>query len=160
MPKFRTAYDGKRHGVDDVDFSDDEGLTRQAHKDECDINNIMGQYLKSGLITHVREHEGEYGEYAEMDFHEAMNTVANAQSMFETIPAEIRNQFGNDPGAFIKFATDEKNRDQMVEMGLIPDERRHETVPASTTVASPPPPPASPPETAPTGDQADPSQPT
>jgi hypothetical protein len=47
-----------------------------------------------------------------------LNTVANANSMFEGLPSEIRNQFANDPAKFISFMDDENNNEQMYEMGL------------------------------------------
>jgi hypothetical protein len=47
-----------------------------------------------------------------------LNTVANANSMFEGLPSEIRNQFANDPANFISFMDDENNNEQMYEMGL------------------------------------------
>ena len=138
--KFRTAYDGKRVDASDVKFTD-PGMTRQAHKDECDINNIMGQYMKSGLISHVREYEGQYGEFEEMDFHEAMNTVIAAQEMFETVPSEIRERFGNDPGAFINFVTDRNNEAGMRELGLLPAKRAEppsDPAPEGPGAATPP----------------------
>jgi len=70
-------------------------------------------------MAHSRTYEGEYGEFAAIDYHEAMNTVVEAQSMFETVPSEIRSRFGNDPGAFLKFVLDEKNSDEMRDMGLM-----------------------------------------
>ena len=143
--KFRTAYDGKRVGDSDVDFSNDPGHTRQAHKDECDINVIMGKYLKNGLISHVNEYQGEYGDFAAIDFHEAMNTVIEAQNMFETVPSEIREQFGNDPGAFLEFAVNPDNEERMQELGLVPRPSDHPTVQlAKDSVAPPPAPPAAP----------------
>jgi phage internal scaffolding protein len=93
-------------------------MAHQSMKDECDINVIMARYKKTGLIEHVRMYQGQYGDFGEMDFHEAMNLVTRAQEMFETVPAEIRAQFGNDPGAFLNFVNDEKNGDKLIEMGL------------------------------------------
>ena len=142
--KFRTAYDKKRNGKSDVDFSKDAGLTRQAHKDECDINVIMGKYLQTGLIAHVNQFEGRYGDFAAIDFAEAMATVTEAQEMFMTIPSDIREQFGNDPGNFLEFATNPENQGKLEELGLLPSESKHPTVLAKDTVAPPPPPPEPP----------------
>ena len=116
--EFRTAYGPKRRDV--VRVTKGETLTRQAMKEQSDINVIMAQYQKSGLITHVNRFQGDYGDVAEMDFHEAMNTVTAAQEMFGTVPSEIRARFANDPGAFLDFVTDPRNAEEMREMGLLP----------------------------------------
>lgn len=97
------------------------GRTKQAHKKECDINVIMAKYQKSGLLTHVAQHEGRYEDVTgSLSYHEAMNVVVRAQRTFDSLPASIRNKFGNDPGKFLEFATDPKNADGMVELGLMP----------------------------------------
>lgn len=120
---FRTAYDGINDRSADIDFDPDSGRTRQSMKDECDINKIMGRYLKTGLLTHVNEHQGDYGEFVQVDFHEAMNTVIAAQEMFGTVPSNLREKFGNDPGRFLDFVTNPDNREEMRELGLLPTEK-------------------------------------
>lgn len=128
---FRTAYDGKRNGSEDLDFTDDPGMTRQAHKDECDINVIMSQYEKSGLVAHVQQFEGEYGSYDEIDFHEAMNAVVAAEQMFLTVPSKIREKFDNDPGKFLAAVNDEeKGEETLRELGLLPSQKKAPEAPA------------------------------
>ena len=34
---------------------DEKSLTKQMHKKECDINNILAKYQKTGAITHLNE---------------------------------------------------------------------------------------------------------
>ena len=34
--------------------------TKQAFKEECDVNNILRKYEKTGLITHVAAYKGRY----------------------------------------------------------------------------------------------------
>lgn len=92
--------------------------TKQAFKDECDINNILRKFQKTGLLEHAREHKGQYGDFAEVDFHQAMNTVRAAEAMFLSVPANIRKKFNNDPGEFLQFVNNEKNREEMYELGL------------------------------------------
>lgn len=112
---FRTAYGPKLK----VPFeTTGKTRTRQAMKDECDINVIMRKYERSGLLEHVNRFQGEYGDFAAIDFQDAMNTVVAATEMFESVPARIRAKFGNDPGAFLEFATDAKNMDEMRSLGL------------------------------------------
>jgi phage internal scaffolding protein len=96
-----------------------ETLTEQQHKDTCDMHRIMGQQLKTGIIDHVARYKGQYGDYASsLDLHTAMNIISDAASMFETVPAQIRNKFGNDAGAFVDFMNDNRNYEAIAEMGL------------------------------------------
>ncbi|AJK28280.1 putative minor capsid protein [Eel River basin pequenovirus] len=99
--------------------------TKQASRDECDINNIMRKFEKTGLIEHQNRYQGDYGDFSDaMPYHEAMNVVLAADEMFMQLPASIRKQFGHDPQAFLTFASDEKNLDKMREMGLAKPKQR------------------------------------
>lgn len=77
----------------------------QSAKDECDINTIMRRYERDGLVAHVNKYQGDYGDFTEVptDYHEAISQVLAAQEMFMTIPADVRAEFANDPGQFLKF---------------------------------------------------------
>ena len=126
-----------------------EGRTMQEFKDECDINTIMHKYTRDGLVDHVREHEGKYGDFtAVVDYHTAMNITVEAREMFMTLPADLRSEFDNDPGKFLDFANDPENEEKMREMGLLP----HDAVSQPESELDPPPadPPANPAEPAPT----------
>ena len=104
-----------------------ETMTQQHMAEATDINNIMKRYEKDGIIDHVNQYQGEYGDFTVMpDFHTAMNKIIDAQEMFLTLPASIRDKFGNDPGAFVEFASDENNLDAMRELGLAPPAPKEE----------------------------------
>lgn len=98
--RFRTSYDAPRrvyspHGV--------ESLTEQNHARECDINVIMAKYAKTGVIDHVNDFQAQYGDASSVDFTEAMQLVANAQSMFQELPARARAHFDHDPAQFLHY---------------------------------------------------------
>jgi phage internal scaffolding protein len=94
--------------------------TLQSSAAETNINTIMRKYEKTGIIDHKAKYAGRYGEAPEKtDFHEAMVLIADANTMFNDLPASIRSDFKNDPGEFLAFVSDDENLDQMVEMGLI-----------------------------------------
>lgn len=113
-----------------------KSLTKQSMKDETDINFIINRYQKTGSLEHLREYEGQYGDFISIDFHAAMNVITEADNMFDTLPSSIRSKFENDPGKFLDYATNPENHDGMVEMGLayesIPDEPE-ETLPEPVT---------------------------
>lgn len=102
-----------------IDFSHEETLTKQAFKKECDINFIMSQYEKTGLVDFVNANEPQYGDVPAFDFQSSLNTIIQGQSMFAELPALVRRQFDNDPYLFLSFVQDPQNRDQCVAMGLI-----------------------------------------
>lgn len=93
-------------------------MTKQSFKKECDINNIMAKHAKTGLINHVNQFDGKYGDATSIDYHEAMNIVTSSQQMFEALPAETRNRFANDPAQFLDFVQNPDNAQEMVSMGL------------------------------------------
>lgn len=97
-----------------------ESATHQSFKAECDINRIMRKWEKTGIIEHRNNFQGQYADFTNVpsDYQEALQSVINAQEMFETLPAQVRKKFANDPGLFLEFATDPKNADEMVSMGL------------------------------------------
>tara|TARA_R110002072_G_scaffold196017_3_gene353391 strand:+ start:5613 stop:6050 length:438 start_codon:yes stop_codon:yes gene_type:complete len=99
-------------------INNEPSMTKQALKDNADINKIIKRYNKTGVLQNMKEFEGQYGDFDSKDFHDAMNVVAEANTLFEQVPSEIRAQFKNDPGDFIDFATNEENHDQMAEWGL------------------------------------------
>ncbi len=95
--------------------------TKQAMGEESDINIIMAKYEKTGIINHVAKHGPRYADMPDQtEFSEAMNLVTDAQSMFEDLPAGLRSRFHNNPAEFLEFMSDEeKNLEEMRELGLI-----------------------------------------
>ena len=96
-----------------------ETRTKQEFKTQCDINCVIKNYDKTGLITHVNNAKAQYGDFTAVnEYQEALNIVVDSQAAFAELPSEIRKRFNNDPGKFLEFVTDPKNIDEMVELGL------------------------------------------
>lgn len=121
-----------------------ESRTKQEFKDECDINNIVNQFAKTGVITHVNRREPQYGHVDGSDFADAMRVVTEAQAMFDDMPAEIRKRFNNDPAELLDFVQNPENIDAMREMGLIEAETTTTGRPEPQPPPAPPAPPAAP----------------
>lgn len=126
----------------------DEIMTEQHHKESCDINNILMKYEKTGILDHVSKVQGQYGHFAGVpEYQEAMQLLADSNSMFESVPATIRAQFDNNPAKFRDFMVEQSNYDAIEELGikptwLMPPEAQEVTPPNSTPEpATPPPPP-------------------
>ena len=114
--KFKTAYgDRKRESF----LTEGESMTQQHFAKEADIKTIIKKYDRTGIINHVARGVAQYGDYSEVnEYREALDMVNNANASFGELPAELRKMFDNDAGAFFEFATNPKNDEIMVEMGL------------------------------------------
>lgn len=101
-----------------------KSLTHQSFVPECDINNVMRKFEKTGVLEHRNTFEGSYSDFIDVpqDYHEAMQQVLDAEAMFMTLPGKVRKRFENDPGEFLDFVSDPKNRDEMKKLGLLKEE--------------------------------------
>ena len=106
-----------------------KGLTRQEFKDECQIDNIIEKYTKTGILNHVNKYEPQYGEATQHDYKSAMDLVVSAQAMFDDLPAQVRAEFNNDPGDFLDFVSKPENVDKFEDVGLVP--KRAKSAPAA-----------------------------
>lgn len=115
IPNVRHAFQRERLTT----LCDAPSLTKQEFKETVDIHNIIKKYVATGQITHLNRTPAQYGYATGKDFHEAMNTVISAQEDFQSLPAELRARFGNDPGQMLDFIDDPANADELVKLGLI-----------------------------------------
>jgi phage internal scaffolding protein len=102
-----------------IKFDQDDGRTQQHQKDECDINLIIKKHSPEQIALMASHNEGQYGDATSVDYHAAQNIIANANTMFNELPSEIRNQFDNDPSLFLDFTSNKENEPAMREMGLL-----------------------------------------
>ena len=125
LPFIRTAYDGSNVAASDAsaihfDADKEPSMTKQAFVDECDINTILRGFEKSGAITHYTDRTPRYGDFSNpVDYQTAMNLVIEAHDAFASLPARVREKFHNDPQEYLEFCSDEKNRDEMIALGII-----------------------------------------
>lgn len=105
-----------------------KSLTKQSAEAESNINNIIKLWTKTGELTHISQALGNYRDMSGIpDLHEAMNIVADAQSSFMELPAEIRKRVGHDVSNFLPFIDDPDNQDECIELGLIPAPKGYKT---------------------------------
>lgn len=119
----------------------DDGQCQQQFKEECDINNILAKYQKTGAVTHANNRAAEYGFATSLDFRQSMEIVVKAKTMFNELPSTIRRKFGGSPEAFLDFVQNPANASEMVEMGLVetPDQepQQIQSVAPATTITPP-----------------------
>ena len=95
------------------------GMTEQAHKRETDMNYILREYTKTGLIKHAKNYQGQYDDVSVQSFQEAMFLVKNAERMFSELPSEARKRFANNPEQFLEFVQNPDNKSEMQRMGIL-----------------------------------------
>lgn len=100
----------------------DPSLTVESDAKETDINvivkrfNITGEMpLAHGRVPrmHMDELSGEFHSFRTM-----ADQLNSAEEMFMEYPADFRARFDNDAVRFADWATDPRNVDEMVELGL------------------------------------------
>ncbi|AXH77200.1 MAG: internal scaffolding protein [Microviridae sp.] len=118
----RSAYN---YDTDEVSslyglLCEDLSLAVQSERDESDINTIVRRFGLTGeLPLGVRmptyaDFDGIY------DFQSAANAIALARESFDTMPAEVRARFENDPAKFVDFCSNDGNRAEAERLGLVP----------------------------------------
>lgn len=97
-----------------------ESMTQQHFAEEVDINTIVKRFgigyqmPEGGIRAPLVADFSDVG-----DFQSAMNQVVRARESFDELPADVRYRFGNDPGAFVDFCSDDENRAQAEKWGLV-----------------------------------------
>jgi len=98
---------------------EEPSLAQQHFKEECDINTILQKFNITGILPEDPL-SPRYGDFSGIgDYHSAMNRVLAAKTEFESLPAQIRARFQNDPALLIEFLQDENNRPEAEELGLV-----------------------------------------
>lgn len=120
-PFIRTAYNYDMNAASDAAALHclDESRAQQQFRDECDINTIVRQFGLTGEVPSDVKVPLE-GDFADVvDFQSAMNVVRRAEESFMEMPAEVRAEFGNDPGRFVAFVNDPDNRVRAEKLGVV-----------------------------------------
>lgn len=112
--KFCTKYN---RPPSPVSPSGDVSLTDASYLNETNIDIIMKRYAQ-GDTSAVRS----IGVFADVsalgDFQHCMDVVKESREAFEALPADIRDRFGHDPVALVKFLSDSSNDEEAVKLGL------------------------------------------
>jgi len=91
-----------------------DGRTKQCFRDECDIQKIMSRADKAGSITHLEKFQGVYADYSDVDFFTMTQQLTRGREIFDELPAELRQEFGQSPQKFFKFVNDPANADDLL----------------------------------------------
>lgn len=115
----RTRYDRKKVAIE---FKEPT-RTKQSFRDECDINNIMAKYRRTGVLPTLIKENPMWGDFSNpVDFQEAQNIVIKAVEQFQNLPAHVRERFNNDPQKFLEFTHKKENKEEMGRLGLLKED--------------------------------------
>lgn len=99
---------------------EEEGMTQQSFKDECDINTIVDRFGLTGELPSTAR-APMVGDFSAIsDYKSALDAVMAADVRFMEFPAAVRAQFDNDPQLMLDFVADAANKDKAIEIGLVP----------------------------------------
>jgi len=94
------------------------GKTRQACKDECDINKIIKRFVKTGELPEGNK-KPIYGDFSSViDFTKAYEVVELAKAEFNKLPVKVRERFNYNAQELLTFVNNPANSDELVKMGL------------------------------------------
>ncbi len=104
-----------------LDCSNEKILTDQSYKNSCDINMIMAQYEKTGLLPESATNA--LARYVDnttaIPLEQAYELIQDATALFMELPASIRRQMNDNPQNLETFLADPDNFDQLIKHGLI-----------------------------------------
>lgn len=105
-----------------VNTFDDDPITQQQFKNECDINYIVNRYLQTGYVNPMLVKNGQpvFGDVSTIGgYKESLDKIQEADSMFMQLPAKIRDRFQHDPLKLLEFVANNDNYDEAVSLGLV-----------------------------------------
>lgn len=86
--------------IEEKDYSD--GRTKQAFKDDADVNKILLKAQREGTISHLQRHGAMYGDFSDVpDLLTAHERLSAGQKIYDDLPSELRKEF---PTQFDFFA--------------------------------------------------------
>lgn len=119
-PYFRSArnYDADAASAASGLVCPEPTLTQQSQKDEADINVIVKRFGVTGKVPLDIREPILVDFDTPLDYRMMVDMIRDADEQFMKLPAAVRARFANDPAAFVDFASDPANVDELRKMGL------------------------------------------
>ena len=113
-------YDHMKASIQSGLVCESLSLTQQQFKDDADINTILKRFNVTGVLM-APSRQPQFGDFTgPNDYKEALDLIHEADRSFYELPAALRDRFKNDPVEFLDFISDDNNRSEAIELGLIP----------------------------------------
>ncbi|WNK13994.1 MAG: internal scaffolding protein [Microvirus sp.] len=107
------------NGIPLQDFEAGKCITQQHFKDECDVNQIVERFMKTGELPE-NQRIPQFGDFSDVKSYDtALQLVRDAQEEFENLPALIRKRFNNNPEELLEFIDDPSNQEEGIRLGLM-----------------------------------------
>lgn len=101
-------------------LNNEPSMTKQSFTKEADIDYILKKYAETGVVQHGAVGSAMYGDFQDVPaYQEALDAVMRAQEGFDSLPAQVRTRFGNDPAKLLEFVSDDKNYEEAIKLGLV-----------------------------------------
>ncbi len=95
----------------------EDGMTKQAFKDDTDINKILAKAAMGDTITHLAKHGAVYGDFTEIDdLLDAQQKLARGTAIFMDLPGEVRREFNQSPKEFFEFVNNPDHADRLPQL--------------------------------------------
>lgn len=95
-------------------------ITKQSHKAECDIHNILSQFQRTGILNHIQQRRPEFMDLPDsLDYQTSLNILLEAREAFEALPSSVRAHFANDPGQFLAAFSDPSQEAYLRDHGFL-----------------------------------------
>lgn len=121
-----------------------EGRTMQSFKEECNINNIIAMYCKTGLWGNSLKGataKPMFGDFTSVpDFVESQNIIAKSKELFDAMPLNIRKRFNFNPVELLEFVNNPDNKDEAIKLGIATEKPKEPEPPVTPAppVTTPP----------------------
>lgn len=104
-----------------------ESLTQQHMKAETEMSNKVGMFMKTGRFgDNQSNRQPMYADFSSIDFMEMRNAIVDIDAEFASLPSKLRTRFQNDPHQLIRFVENPNNREEAMQLGLLPKPARNE----------------------------------
>lgn len=125
METIKPAHNHYRNRIQ-LDCSDPQ-LTDQSYKKQCDINTIMLQYQKTGLLPQQTTIPGQYIDTTlTPSLETAFEVTRNAIDAFYNLPPDIRRLMDNNPSQLESFILNKDNDHILKKHGIIIEQKLSE----------------------------------
>lgn len=94
--------------------------TDQSYKKMCDINVIVSNARKTGVLSHQKQNLGQYLDNTKIpSLLDAQLLMRDAQAAFMSLPSQIRKLMDHDPTKLVEFINDKENFEILCKHGIL-----------------------------------------
>lgn len=144
MTVIRNYYDFEKEDGIDVRALGGPSLTKEAPREQTDVNVIMARYFATGIPPEASEALAQYVDLTEFgSMAECMIRTAEIGQAFNDLPSSVRERFANDPRVLVETLAaagyDEGIRKELQAIGLLKPISSPDTAPEGAAAPEAPP---------------------